>query len=167
MSEKIERDAFLYLEPHQDDLEEDFAQCGPCRMFVPEKSLPGFTGSRCIIHGSSVEIDEDDSCGFMLPWPTADGKPNAEVVKDHAAELAKMIPGSVTSEESGLVSRRVQCHRCKFPTDAKITTCGLYVTLNKKLPEVFALDPTIKRHACCNAQMPKPATDSKHKWYGK
>jgi hypothetical protein len=156
VSDKIGRDAFLYLEPKPDTQPSDFAQCGPCRMFVPNEFLgEGFKRGRCIIHGSFEEIDEDDSCGFMVPWPTPEGEPNDGVVKDHAAELKKMITGSVTSVDSGLVSRRVQCHRCRFPTDDKITKCGLYETLNKKFAEVFALDPNIKRHACCNAQMPK------------
>ncbi len=155
MSEKIGRDAFLYLEPKSGQ-ETDFAQCGPCRMFVPQKALGDkFERDRCIIHGSFVEIDEDDSCGFMVPWPTSDGEPVAAVVEDHAGELKKMITGSVTEVDSGLVSRRVQCHRCKFPTNDEISRCGLYEDLNKKFSDEFALDPNIKPHACCNAQMPK------------
>ncbi len=152
---KITRDAFLYLEPKAGQ-EENFAQCGPCRMFVPQEKLgDAFEEDRCIIHGSFVEIDEDDSCGFMVPWPTPDGQPNEGVVADHAAELKKMITGSVTAVESGLVSRRVQCHRCEFPAEKEITRCGLYETLNKKFPDVWALDPNIHPHACCNAQEPK------------
>lgn len=153
--EKIGRDAFIYLAPPAGHEEKDFAQCGPCRMFVPQKALgEGSSGSRCIIHGSFQEVDEDDSCAFMVAWPTPDGSPVPKVVADHAAELRKGITGSVTPIESGLVSRRVQCHRCRFP-NSKVTRCGLYEDLNARLPKVFNLDPNIQPHACCNAQMPK------------
>lgn len=154
MGDKIERDAFLFLEPKSEGTQEDFAQCGPCRMFVPEQYLDGMVGDRCILHGSNVKIDDDDSCGFMAPWPTEDGKPNVEVIKDHAAELMKIIPGSIDPEESGLVSRRVQCHRCRF-ADAKVSSCALYVKMNAAFPDLFDLDPEIEQHSCCNAQMPK------------
>lgn len=150
---KVTRDAFLYLEPKHN--EEDFAQCGPCRMFVGEGH--GFDEGRCILHGTRVEIDDDDSCGFMAEWPTPDGAPNPEVVLDHARELHEGIPGSVTPKESGLVDRRVQCHRCKF-ANAAVSRCGLYEKLNAAFPEIFDLDPKIKRHACCNAQSPKEPT---------
>ncbi len=151
MPDKIGRDAFLYLPPKK-GVEEDFAQCGPCRMFVPE--VEGREGGRCVIHGSEVEVDEDDSCGFMVPWPSPDGAPNPEIVEDHAEELAKGIPGSVSPEYSGLVSRRVQCHRCRFMEEGP--TCGLYVELNRS--SNFDLEVEIEAHACCNAQMPiKPS----------
>ena len=149
MADKITRDAFLYLPPKA-GIEEDFAQCGPCRMFVPE--VEGRKGGRCVIHGSEVEVDDDDSCGFMVPWPTPNGKANLEVVHDHAEELAKGIPGSVTPEQSGLVSRRVQCHRCRFAERAA-GVCGLYEELNR-ISSKFDLDPKIEPHACCNAQIP-------------
>jgi hypothetical protein len=154
MANKIGRDAFLFLEPHGG--EDDFAQCGPCRMFVPGSYLDGkLEGDRCIIHGSDVEIDDDDSCGFFVPWPGPEANP--EVVGDHARELLKDIPGSVTPEESGLVSRRVQCHRCKFEKN-DATVCGLYEDLNKQLSKFFDCDTKIEPHACCNAQMPKNKT---------
>ena len=154
MTEKITRDAFIYLPP-KNGVADNFAQCGPCRMFVPSKFLPeGFEGARCIIHGSRVVIDEDDSCGFMVPWPTPDGSPNKKVMQDHANELAKEIPGSVTPEQSGLVSRRVQCHRCKWANETA-TRCGLYVSLNKKMGDKFDLAEDIEPHACCNAQTPE------------
>ncbi len=148
---KITRDAFLFLKPKH--LADDFAQCGPCRMYVPPESLGSKTGA-CILHGSKVEIDEDDSCGFMAPWPTPDGKPNPKVVQDHAAELLKNIPGSVTPADSGLVSRRVQCHRCIY-ADTTVSKCGLYAKLNRLMGDEFNLDTRIERHSCCNAQEPK------------
>jgi hypothetical protein len=152
--DKIGRDAFLYLEPKSHDDVEYFAQCGPCRFFVPQKALgTKFDSGRCILHGSHVPINEEDSCGFFADWP--DGKVARETVYRNAAELKRMIGGSVTGEESGLVARRVQCHRCRFAGNRQATRCGLYDELNKKLPTAFALDPNIKPHACCNAQMPK------------
>jgi hypothetical protein len=151
---KITRDAFLYLEPKTSAQKQDFAQCGPCRMFVPESYLDGkLIGDRCIIHGSLIAIDADDSCGFFVPWPNPD-KPNSEVMRDHAEELLKMIPGSVTPEESGLVDRKVQCHRCRF-ANAKVDVCGLYDGLNDSFPDVFDLKTEILKNACCNAQEPK------------
>jgi hypothetical protein len=150
----ITRDAFLYLEPANKEEERDFAQCGPCRMFVPEKYLEGMAKDRCIIHGSKQTLDDDDSCGFWVAWPTEDGQPEENVVQAHADELLKIIPGSVTAEESGLVSRRVQCHRCRF-AEQDATFCGLYAKLNRQFPEIFDLDEKITPHSCCNAQMPK------------
>jgi hypothetical protein len=156
-AEKIGRDAFIYLAPKTEGQAEDFAQCGPCRMFVPEAALKGseLKGDRCIIHGSFVALDDDDSCGFMVPWPTPDGSPNPEVVADHARELIKMIPGSVSPEDSGLVDRRVQCHRCKFPEDKQVMRCGLYAALNRQFADIFDLKVEIEPHACCNAQTPR------------
>lgn len=163
MGDKIERDAFLFLVPKFPGKQQNFAQCVDCRMFVPEKFLNGkMSGDRCIVHGSNVKIDDDDSCGFMVPWPTEGGKPNPEVVADHAAELLKMIPGSVDPEESGLVSRRVQCHRCRF-ADGAVANCGLYETLNDAFPDVFDMDPEIETHSCCNAQMPKASDEDYEK----
>lgn len=156
MADRIERDAFLFLAPK--NREEEFAQCGPCRMFVPEKYLSGMSGDRCIIHGSQVKIDDDDSCGFMCPWPTADWSAVDQVIRDHAAELMKNIPGSVSPEESGLVSRRVQCHRCRF-ADEKVEACGLYAALNDAFPDMFDLDVEIEAHSCCNGQMPKASDE--------
>ncbi len=155
MAEKIGRDAFLYLAPKPTTAAASFAQCGPCRMFVPEAMLGGeMKGDRCIAHGSFVAIDDDDSCGFYLPWPTPDGSPVRKVQEDHAAELMKIIPGSVSPEESGLVDRRVQCHRCKF-AENRATRCRLYATLELEMPRFFALGDKIEPNACCNAQTPR------------
>jgi hypothetical protein len=153
VADKIGRDAFLFMEPISQAENEDFAQCGPCRMFVPESYLDIRSGTgRCILHGSDVEVDDDDSCGLFARWP--DGKPDEQVIRAHAAELMNDIPGSVTAEESGLVSREVQCHRCDFEKNGA-TLCGLFEELNRKLPEFFDLDTKIEQHSCCNAQEPK------------
>ncbi len=160
MREKIDRSAFLFLEPGAGKPLIIFAQCIDCRMFVGEEYLAkNIDGSRCILHGSFVSVDGDDSCGLMVSWPTPDGAPNVKVVKDHAGELNKMITGSVTPEESGLVSRQVRCENCFWPSNKEVTKCGLYETLNKLLPNDFALDPNITPHACCNAQTPMDGDD--------
>jgi hypothetical protein len=156
---RITRDAFLFLTPASTGAREDFAQCGPsgagCRMFVPEEYLKGkLKGDRCIIHGSKQAVSEYMSCGFMVPWPTPDGSPVEEVVKAHAEELLKSIPGSVTAKDSGLVDRRVQCHRCRFAS-SRASHCDLYDALNQTFPQVFDLDVKITPNSCCNAQEPR------------
>src|SRR5579872_5541807 len=111
---RITRDAFLFLTPSKKSLEEDFAQCILCRMYVPKSALKGkIPGDRCIAHGSREPVGDYYSCGFMAEWPTPDGMPNPKVVEDHANELLKIIPGAVTAKDSGLVNRLVQCHRCQ------------------------------------------------------
>ena len=142
-AEKITRAAFLYFEPDRTGTrEEDFAQCGSCRMFVP--------GTQCIILGSDVHLGPRWSCGFYAPWPN--GVRNAEVVANHRAELAKGLKGSVTPEEAGLVNREVRCENCAFFED-ETDECELYEQLNK-LP-LFDLDVKIEEYGCCNAQTPK------------
>lgn len=131
-------------------------------MFVPEAILgKGFKGDRCIVHGSKTVVGPDYSCGVFAPWPTPDGSPNREVQEDHAAELRKGIPGSFTPDQSGLVKQRVQCHRCEYHANPQVTRCGLYIHLNKVLPELFKLKTEIKPHACCNAWEPKTQDGAK------
>ncbi len=138
---KYGRGPFIYLEPRPIDGDADYAQCGSCRMFVPEMQ-------RCIIHGAKVDVDEDDSCGFWVPWPK--GERVQHVIDDHAAELKKGVGPSVTPEESGLVDDRVQCHRC-VQFDSKQSKCALYDELNKMLPKLFDIPTKVHPHACCNA----------------
>lgn len=151
--ERITRDAFLFLDPGVNP-KADFAQCGPCRMFVPDEALKGFRDhDLCIIHGSDVKVDEGYSCGFMCGWPT--GKPNPKVIADHAAELRKGIPGSVTPTDSGLVDRPVRCQNCDYHNAAR-GRCGLYEELNDKFPTMFNLDPVVTPYSCCNANTALP-----------
>lgn len=152
---KITRDTFLYLEPKDGVNLELFAQCGSCRKFVTQDDLGAdFEDDRCITLGSRVSLHDKMSCGAYEPWPTPDGKPNPEVVKNHAEELKKGMPGTMSPEEAGLVDRLVQCHRCGFEKGAA-TRCGLYEMLNSRMPNTFKLNTKIKPHACCNAQEPK------------
>lgn len=157
MTEKVGRVAFLYLDPKPRDDKGTFAQCWSCRMFVPK--VEGLEGSRCIIHGSKVCVDADDSCGFYVDWPTAKGEPNPEVQEDHAEELKKGIPGSVTPDESGLVDKRVQCHRCIFARN-EARVCGLYAALNRA-SDAVKFDEKITPNSCCNAWTEKPDYDDK------
>jgi hypothetical protein len=145
---KYDRGIFIYLAPRNFDRDADFAQCESCRMFVHESALKAKEGSRCIIHGARAIIDEDDSCGFWVPWP--EGEPVPRVIADHAAELDKGVAASITPEQSGLVGDRVQCHRCA-QFEPKRSRCGLYAALNEAAPQVFDLDEQVKPHACCNA----------------
>lgn len=120
------RAAFIYLSGDTDD----FAQCSTCRLWVSDDD-------RCILHGPKIMVGGDDSCSFWFS----------------GSEIAARPAVSVTPEESGLVHRRVQCHRCLFYEDGP--KCGLYAKLNKRLGDEFDLDEKIEPHACCNAWMPK------------
>jgi hypothetical protein len=147
--EKITRDAFLYFPPHPNSPEDEAAQCITCRKFVPNSYTKG-TVDLCIEHGSKVKVGEQWSCGLYSNWPK--GPPNPEVIRDHAKELSKGIPGSVTPEQSGLVDRQVRCQNCFFYE----TKCNLYLMLNKALPEYFDLDANVNRYGCCNANTAIP-----------
>lgn len=149
--EKITRDAFLYMNSKANSPKDEFAQCSTCRMFVPT-----YEGGSCILHGSKVRVDDDDSCGLYAPWPY--GTPNPKVVEDHCKELAKDLPGSVSPEESGLVSREVRCQNCEY-FEEDTYHCHLYHILNHTFPEVFNLDHTVEPYGCCNANTEIPGND--------
>jgi hypothetical protein len=92
----------------------------------------------CVIHGPNVEVRGGDSCVFYLPGQPTLGAPTRKLV---------------TPAESGLVSRQVRCENCRFAkNDARV--CGLYVSLNNEVPELFQLDERIEPQGCCNAQLP-------------
>lgn len=145
---KITRDAFIYLEPASAELQDRFAQCKECRMWVP-----GYEGGGCIIHGSKqVPITASMSCALFVAWP--EGTPDEEAVKNHLAELQKDIPGAVTPEQSGLVNREVRCQNCAYFDDTK-SVCGLFEKLNKAMPDIFDLKIQVSAYGCCNAQEPR------------
>jgi hypothetical protein len=125
-SEKIKRDAFIYL----NGTSRDFAQCGSCWLFVPEKQ-------RCSILGPKVEVDADDSCCFYMKGKPVKGLP---------------IVARVSIEEAGFVERKVRCENCFYGGGGD---CQLYVELNEKFPDMFDLDTSITSKSCCNAQIPK------------
>ena len=125
--EKIGREAFIYLDGDTDD----FAQCGSCWKFSPEKE-------RCSILGPDFEVDADDSCCLYEKGEPLKGLPLIE---------------RVTPEEAGFVNREVRCENC-LHTEGN-GKCNLFDTLNKKLPNLFNLDVRITAKGCCNAQTPK------------
>ncbi len=139
---KVDRSAFLYLEPRPTDGDRDFAQCDTCRMFVP-----GGTSGHCIIHGSQLRVARDATCGFWVRWPN--GRPVRHVVETHRKELNEGLAASVTPQESGLLHALVQCHRCAH--FAPPGRCALFEGLNQRAPTRFDLDTDVDPHGCCNA----------------
>jgi hypothetical protein len=124
--EKIKRDAFLYLKGSG----KDFAQCGTCWLFNPEKE-------RCAILGPEFEVDDDDACNFYLK-----GEPQKDL---------KLV-ARVTPKNAGFVDRKVRCENCRFYDNNE---CKLYVRLNKELPDIFDLETKIDPRSCCNANLPR------------
>jgi len=151
---KNNRDAFLYFDSSPKSPRGKFAQCETCRMFVPDEYMGNDDDmDLCIAHGSNVKVGETFSCGLYSGWPK--GAPNPEVIRDHAAELKKGIPGAVTPDESGLVDRQVRCENCLFHNRSP-SECHLYDKLNKALPELWDLDTKVDPHGCCNANIALP-----------
>lgn len=132
---KVDRSAFLYLEPGEAGVEkrevEDFAQCASCPMFAPKKR-------RCTIHGPDVVVLGTDSCGLYVPgMPMGDDMDLVAHVRGH---------------ESGLHWGRVQCHRCREyegEPDGR-GTCAAFRRMNDALAEHVAADPDVAAHGCCN-----------------
>ncbi len=125
-TEKITRDAFIYL----DSDEGDFAQCGRCWQFNAEKG-------RCCILGPDFEVDADDSCCLFVEGSWVEGQPLVE---------------RISPEDAGFVEREVRCENCEYGGTGE---CQLYKMLNEKFPDVFQLETSISAKACCNAQTPK------------
>jgi hypothetical protein len=125
---KITRDAFLYLEPKGRN-KKAFAQCSTCTLRYKEEQV-----DFCALTGRVIDL-EDGTCALYVEGPMAFEGPIAEM----------------TDEEIGYVERQVRCENCEYGGDE----CGLYVELNKRLPEMFDLEPKISRYGCCNAQTPK------------
>lgn len=127
---KINRDAFLYLDPRFAP-KSKWAQCSTCRDWIIDR--------HCVIHKQSVNVPGDASCGFYV-WG---------VPKPRGTECL----GRVTPEESGLVVRDVRCENCKW-FDAT-GECEFYKLLNKRLPDTFDLNVRVDKQGCCNAQQPE------------
>ncbi len=125
--EKITRDAFIYLDPKSEAV--NFAQCSTCRLW---------TGTGCLILGKT-KVTGTMSCNYYVK-----GEPQ----KDKAGKEESLL----TSEEAGLVNRKVRCENCRSFNKGQ---CMLYNALNKKLPDIFDLDESVSSNACCNAQKPK------------
>lgn len=124
---KIQRDAFIYLEPTYATTKETFAQCGSCALFNRDNSL-------CLI--MDIGVVAGGSCDFYLEGPQR---------FDEAYAL-------VTPFEAGYVERQVRCENCAYAMSGR---CGLYLQLNSMFPDIFDLDPRISPYGCCNANTPK------------
>jgi hypothetical protein len=127
---KLERDAFLYLNPEPGV--DDFAQCSSCEMWVKGDN-------RCTIHGPRVRVPGSASCGFYI----------CGMVQEPGYETEALV----TAEESGLVDRKVRCENCQWGGPSTYR-CRLFIGLNERLPDIFDLDEQIEPKGCCNAQLP-------------
>jgi hypothetical protein len=81
------------------------------------------------------------SCILYSPGPPTDVKPSE-------------IVGRYTPEEIGYVERPVRCENC-IRLDEQRMKCGLFLKVNKELPEIFDCDPNVDKHDCCNGQEAK------------
>ncbi len=131
MSVKIGKEAFLYLEPLNSDVE--FAQCSTCRDWVMDDD-------RCRIHGQYVTVPGTASCGFYIEGTPCQPGAHTEAI--------------VTPTDSGLTDREVRCENCYYG-GPEIYVCGLFETLNKALPNDFDIDVNITPKGCCNANTPR------------
>jgi hypothetical protein len=127
----FKRDAFLYLEPKKGSYgkSEDYAQCGTCMMWVPDKK-------NCMIHSPKINVTFDTTCGLYV-----NGKP-------HEGGQAKAF---VTPKESGAFKKRVQCQRCRYYR-SEGSKCMLFVVMNRQLEGEAKLYPErVHPNGCCNA----------------
>jgi hypothetical protein len=123
MTDKIKRDAFLYIENPGTP---QFAQCDTCWLFAREQK-------RCAILGYDLEVLAGDTCGYYF-----------EGTKPPELAIRKIA----TPEEVGfLKGTKVRCENCRF-SDGE---CTLYKRLNQMFPEIFDLDPIINARGCCDA----------------
>lgn len=125
-SEKITRDAFLYLEPKGIEDREQFAQCGTCAF--------RFDKDRCALMGQSKIDFQDGTCSMY-----SEGKPMF---------LAPFM--NYTHDQIGYTQRQVRCENCKYGGEE----CQLYTQLNKVFPQAFDLDTKIDSYGCCNLNSP-------------
>lgn len=136
-TKKIERDAFLYLEPglYRKDFygsEKEFAQCSTCPMWT------GKHHNTCTIHGKNIKVTGDMTCYLYV-----NGQPMPEMAgKEHK---------NVIPEESGLIRRPVRCENCKSFDNG---VCRLFQFLNIAAPNLFDMDINVKWAGCCNANKP-------------
>ena len=128
---KLDRSAFLYLDPLPPD--EEFAQCSTCSMWVQGDD-------RCVIHGPHVPVPGTASCGLYINGDPQNPGTDTEDI--------------VTTEESGLVDREVRCENCKWG-GPKVYDCELFDILNTTMPDIFDLNTEINPKGCCNAQQPR------------
>jgi|ERR1044072_1090944 hypothetical protein len=119
--DRIDRSAFIYLPPKPP--KEQFAQCATCVHFIPS--------DRCGIFTDNDRVQAEASCGLYI----------------HGSPSDRTCRGAVTPAQAGYVSGAVRCENCSWYEDR---VCGLYKTLQRRLPDVFDLDSTVEPQGCCN-----------------
>lgn len=129
-SSKIDRSAFLYLDPVTP--KEQFAQCGTCLFFLPDKQ-------RCGLFSKDVKVVAEASCGLYIH-----GTPDDD----------QKIRDVVSPKEAGYILGSVRCENCIW-FNADPQSCGLFEDINKAMPDVFDLDETVDAYGCCNGWQPK------------
>jgi hypothetical protein len=127
-SDKVRRDAFIYLEPRNNI--KDFAQCSSCSHFMPDSE-------RCTLFSKNYKVVAEGSCSLYVQGVPADNQ---------------VIMDSITPKDAGYVVAKVRCENC---VALEGTTCTFFETLNQKIPDFFNLDTKVKPRACCNAWAPK------------
>ena len=125
--QKIDRSAFIYLDPQGN--KKEFAQCGTCVAFLPDKK-------RCAFFGKNDEVVANASCGLYVHGKPHDDQP---------------IINAVTPKDAGYVLGQVRCENCTWYVDKK---CELFEKLNESLPDIFDCDPDVDAQGCCNGWQP-------------
>lgn len=138
MEPKIDRSAFLYMEPDDESFGKNkkFAQCGTCKLWTGAKR------KRCFILGKDKLILSIDTCALYV-----NGEPDTSLAGKEEARL--------TLEEAGYERRSVRCENC-IAFNRKESICELFRSLNKKMPDMFDLNENVLWDGCCNANTPLP-----------
>lgn len=123
---KINRSAFLYLEPKDPDSAKNFAQCSTCQLFLPKKK-------RCGLFGPNDHVKANASCGLYIYGTPSD---------------QQKIQNVVTPEAAGYVEGNVRCENCGWYEDGQ---CMLFADLDKKMSDTFDLGSAVSPKGCCNA----------------
>ena len=125
---KIDRSAFLYLDPVEP--EDEFAQCSTCYHFLPGKQ-------RCSLFGKNDKVIADASCGLYI-----NGEPHDD----------QEITNWITPKQAGYVLGQVRCENCYHYEDSK---CMLFDYINEKMSDTFDLDVNVDSKGCCNGWQKK------------
>lgn len=123
---KIDRSAFLYLEPKEGQDPNNFAQCATCFMYLPNKK-------RCSIFPKNFVVQPDASCGLYVSGKASDFQP---------------WHTSVTPKAAGYVEEQVRCENCSWYVKGR---CDLYRQLTEEMGDIFRLDDRVNAKGCCNA----------------
>jgi hypothetical protein len=125
---RIDRAAFLYMEPKQGQSPKKYAQCGACWKF---------TGQSCLEFSTSDKIEAGGTCGLY-----SYGTPRAD--------MAGQESGGTTPKDAGYIVREVRCENC---VSLNGTTCQRFKDLSESKPEYYKLDASVNPKGCCNANI--------------